>query len=77
MRKLQLNVEDLAVTSFETHTETGTPRGTVRGNGNIPVPDTQRQTCGPSYCGEYTCDCVNLSARTLCGINCTDFCSAE
>jgi hypothetical protein len=75
MRKLKLNAEDLAVASFETQAD-GEPReGTVQAFGNIPVPHTQQQTCGPTYCFEQTCFCVDLSARTLCGLDFTAYCS--
>ena len=76
MRKLRLNVEDLSVTSFQTGEETESARGTVHANGNIPVPDTQQYTCGQTYCGENTCNCIDFSARTLCGIPFSAYCSA-
>jgi hypothetical protein len=77
MRKLQLNVEDLAVTSFETQEEAEARKGTVQAHGHAPVPETQAQSCANTYCGEYSCGCVDLSWRTLCGINCSDYCGWE
>lgn len=75
MRKLRLIIEDLSVTSFPTREDDEARSGTVLANGNIPVPYTQEYTCGPTYCMEHTCTCVDFSARTLCAITESSYCS--
>lgn len=75
MRKLQLKVDDLTVASFQTQADTESREGTVQAHGNIPVPHTQQQTCGATYCFEQTCFCIDWSARAMCGIPFTGFCS--
>lgn len=76
MRKLRLSLEDLSVTSFPTRDDNDARKGTVLANGNIPVPHTQQYTCGPTYCMEHTCTCVDFSARALCAITEASDCSA-
>jgi len=80
MSKLRLQLEDLAVDSFET-TQAPTPtRGTVDAFATVVAGTCPRRTCGEptdQYTCWYTCDdasCANTCANT-CAATCPNTCA--
>jgi hypothetical protein len=55
MKKIHLNLDDIAVESFPT-AEASDEEGTVEGNMASRVGDTWCITCGEYTCWDYTCD---------------------
>jgi hypothetical protein len=55
MKKRKLNLENIAVESFETEHGTGTLRGTVHGHASVYCSQNPDRTCDAATCGEYTC----------------------
>jgi hypothetical protein len=68
MRKLKLNLEALAITTFDTDAAPAQARGTVQGHYNIPANSANCETalasCDYSACPNiyntcgYSCNCV-------------------
>jgi hypothetical protein len=52
MKKIKLDVNDLAIESFETVQPPNPDVGTVHGQSAFPAPTCQQHTCGNTYCGE-------------------------
>ncbi len=73
MKKLQLEIEALAVESFDTGADTE-DAGTVRGNAATFACNTEDVTCdgSPTCDGAYTCNRRDYS----CGLSCTA-CTSE
>jgi len=74
MRKLMLDVEKLAVESFETDVAGGGARGTVRGASVIPIEEKTRPETGGGgateagfTCPYQICDPMGLSDDGRCG----------
>ena len=78
MRKLKLQMDQLAVESFPT-SEALVPRGTVEAHGTF-IDNTcgAERTCGPQTCGDLICvigtdpiDCPVVSGGLTCDQTCT------
>lgn len=79
MKKLNLNVEDLAVESFDTTSVESSPRGTIHG------ADVSETTCQQIICDCETngreCDtnygsrCEDITVGITCAPSCTFHCS--
>lgn len=73
MRKLMLDVEKLAVESFETDAVDGRARGTVRGASVVPIDEKTRPEPGGGAteagftCPYQICDPTGLSEVERCG----------
>jgi hypothetical protein len=72
MNKLKLDLDQLAVESFETNAADGAQRGTVRGMGPTPPLLTAPPTCA-SFCLSCEPGCDN----TLAGVTCEASCEAS
>jgi hypothetical protein len=66
MRKLMLEVEELAVESFETDAADGGDRGTVRG-ASVIRPEKETQPATGFTCPMEICDPMGLSDDGRCG----------
>ena len=64
MKKLSLDLNQLAVESFETDSDEQSPRGTVRANGDC-VTYSCEGTCGASP--PSTTDAAAIAISRLCG----------
>jgi hypothetical protein len=74
VRKLTLNLESLAVQSFETTPEDDGGRGTVLGRGGVAVPrDTYPNGCPSPLC----MDTPLASCDGSCGNSCYDSCNGS
>ncbi|MFL5540736.1 MAG: hypothetical protein ACJ8J0_17220 [Longimicrobiaceae bacterium] len=63
MKKLELNLESIAVESFETEKGTGEPRGTVHGHISIRCSENPDHTCDGDTCNDaYTCHFLSCGA---------------
>ena len=67
MKKLRLNLENIAVESFETEHGTGKPRGTVRGHASFNCSENPDHTCDAVTCvAEYTCQFLSCPDQMAC-----------
>lgn len=65
--KLKLNVEDLAVDSFDSAPASSEAHGTVRANASDP------NTCYPVVCYSGRWTCID-SCQDTCGLSCNGTC---
>ena len=69
MKKLRLNLEKIAVESFETEQGTGKPLGTVHGHASIACSQNPDHTCDVETCvQEYTCRFQSCPDQFACNL---------
>jgi hypothetical protein len=71
MKKIRLDVEAIAVESFETSGEQG-EAGTVQAHMPLPRPRTGNAEDWTCDRFQWTCDCPDSHWQTYCGLPCGD-----